>query len=294
MSTEANKSLALRYFSEVFNKGDLTVLEEIAAPEFVFIMPTHDEPFRGVDGYKGLVSMLRGCFPDIQFTVEDIVAEEDKVLTRWTARGTHTGIPFPTVIGDVPAVGNRFHIEGMTWHEISNGKIAKVTANEDGVGLITQLGRVLFPGQPSATPVPSSPEVNRSIVARYFGELMNQGDLAVIDELMAPDFAFHIPTIPDPVRGPEGMKQFVVGLRTAFPDAKFAPEYVIADEFQAAVRYQMSGTQTGDFLGAPASGNYVKDAGTDLFHFSGGKIVSVHVAEDAIGLLQQMSVIGAS
>ncbi len=189
MSTEANKSLVLRYFNEVFNQGDLDALEEITASDFVFVMPTHEEPFRGVEGYKGLVSMLRGCFPDIHFAVEDMVAEEDKVLTRWTARGTHTGIPFPTILGDVPAAGNRFLIEGMTWHQISDGKISQVTANEDGVGLIVQLGKILFPGQPSATPVPSSPEVNRHLIDRYFGEIMNRGDLAVIDEIMAPDFA---------------------------------------------------------------------------------------------------------
>jgi steroid delta-isomerase-like uncharacterized protein len=294
MSTEANKSLVLRYFNEVFNNGDVKALEEITAPDFSFTMPTHEEPFRGVDGYKELVNMLRGCFPDIQFAVEDMVAEADRVMTRWTARGHHTGIPFPTVIGDVPAAGNQFHIEGMTWHEISDGKIVRVTANEDSLGLITQLGRALFPGQPSATPVPGTPEANKRVVGRYFDEIMAQGSLAAIDELMAPDFSFHIPTLPDPVRGPEGMKQFVTGLRTAFPDAAFAPEYMIADEHQVAVRYQMTGTQKGAFLGAPASGNAVKDAGTDLFHLSGGKIVSVHVAEDGIGLLQQLGVLDAN
>ena len=294
MSTEVNKSLTRRYFNEVFNHGDLAALEEITAPDFIFTLPTHEEPFRGVDGYKGLVNMLRGCFPDIQFAVEDMVAEQDRVMTRWTARGTHTGIPFPTVIGDVSAAGNQFHIEGMTWHQIRDGKIAQVTANEDSLGLITQLGRALFPGQPSATPVPNSPEANKSVVGRYFDEIMNKGDLAVIDELMAPDFAFHIPTLPDPMRGPEGMKQFVSGLRSAFPDAVLAPDYMIADEHRVAVRYQMSGTQEGGFLGAPASGNAVKDAGTDLFHLSGGKIVSVHVAEDGLGLLQQMGVLDAS
>ncbi|MGH3167369.1 MAG: ester cyclase, partial [Trebonia sp.] len=266
MSTEANKSLAIRYFNEVFNKGDIKALEEITSPDFIFTMPTHDEPFRGVDGYKGLVNMLRGCFPDIQFAIEDMVAEADRVMTRWTARGTHTGIPFPTVIGDVPAAGNQFHIEGMTWHQISNGKISQVTANEDSLGLITQLGRVLFPDQPSATPVPDSPEANKAVVGRYFDEIMSQGNLAVIDELMAPNFAFHIPTLPDPMRGPEGMKQFVTGLRGAFPDAKLTPDYMIADEHRVAVRYQMTGTQDGGFLGAPPSGNSVKDAGTDLFH----------------------------
>ncbi|MFC1416096.1 ester cyclase [Streptacidiphilus cavernicola] len=293
MSTEVNKSLALRYFNEVFNKGDIEALEEITASDFVFTMPTHDEPFRGVDGYKGLVDMLRGCFPDIQFAVEDMVAEADRVMTRWTARGNHTGIPFPTVIGEVPAAGNQFHIEGMTWHQITDGKISQVTANEDGLGLITQLGRALFPGQSSATPVPGSPEDNKAVVGRYFDEIMGKGDLAVIDELMTPDFSFHIPTLPDPVRGPEGMKQFVTGLRTAFPDAAFAPEYMIADGHRVAVRYQMTGTQKGSFLGAPASGNFVKDDGTDLFHLSGGRIVAVHVAEDGLGLLQQLGVLGA-
>jgi steroid delta-isomerase-like uncharacterized protein len=294
VSTEVNKSLVLRYFNEVFNNGDVKALEEITSHDFVFTMPTHEEPFRGVDGYIGLVNMLRGCFPDIQFAVEDMVAEADRVMTRWTARGTHTGIPFPTVIGDVPAAGNQFHIEGMTWHQISDGKISQVVANEDSLGLISQLGLVLFPGQPSATPVPDSPEANKGVVDRYFDEIMGQGNLAVIDELMTPDFSFHIPTLPDPVRGPEGMKQFVTALRTAFPDAGFTPDYAIADEHRVAVRYEMTGTQEGDFLGAPASGNFVKDAGTDLFHLSGGKIVSVHVAEDGLGLLQQLGVLDAS
>ena len=146
MSTEANKAIASRYFNEVFNKGDFKALEEICAPDFLFTLPTHEEPYRGVDGYKGLVNMLRGCFPDIQFAIEDMLAEEDKVMTRWTARGTHTGIPFPTVIGDVPAVGNQFHIEGMSWHHISNGKISEVRANEDSLGSDLSTGPNPLPG----------------------------------------------------------------------------------------------------------------------------------------------------
>jgi steroid delta-isomerase-like uncharacterized protein len=292
MSIEANQALVHRYFYEVFNEGNMKSLEEICASDFIFTLPTHGEPFRGVEGYKGLVTMLRGCFPDIHFAVEDMLAEGDRILTRWTARGTHTGIPFPTIIGDVPPVGNRFQIEGMTWHRVTDGKIAEVTANEDGLGLIYQLGRVLFPGQPSATPVPASPEANKAVVGRYFNEIMNQGSLQAIDELMAPNFAFRIPTLPDPMRGPEGMKQFVLGLRAGFPDIKFSPEYLIADGTRVAARYSMTGTQRGSFLGAPPSGKFVKDAGTDLFHLSGGRIVSVWVAEDAVGLLQQMGVLG--
>jgi steroid delta-isomerase-like uncharacterized protein len=294
MSEDVNKALARRYFYEVFNRGDMQALEELAAPDLVFTLPTHEEPYRGVEGYKGLVNMLRGCFPDIHFAIEDQVSEGDRVLTRWTARGTHTGVPFPTVIGDVPAVGNRFLIEGMTWHRIENGKIAVVTANEDGLGLIYQLGRVLFPGQPETIPQPGSAEANKAVVGRYFDEIMNERKLETIDELMAPHFAFHIPTIPDPVRGPEGFKQLVSGLHSAFPDIKFTPDYMVADATRVAARYAMSGTHEGAFLGARPSGKAVKDVGNDLFHLSGGTIVAVWVSEDALGLMQQMGVIGTS
>ena len=294
MAESVGAELARRYFYEVFNKGDMQALEEICSPDFVFTLPTHEEPFRGVEGYKGLVNMLRGCFPDVHFAIEDQVVSDDKVLTRWTARGTHTGIPFPTVIGDVPAAGNRFNIEGMTWHHVVDGKLAEVTANEDGIGLIVQLGKVLFPGMPSATMTPAPAEENLAIAQRYFDEIINQGNLDTIDELMAPNFAFHIPTLPDPVRGPEGMKGFVTGLRGGFPDITFTPDYMIAEGPRVAARYHMTGTHTGDFLGVPPSNKAITDVGSDIFHISDGKFIGIWVAEDAVGLLTQMGVLGGS
>jgi steroid delta-isomerase-like uncharacterized protein len=294
MSTETNKAIARRYFYEVFNKANMNTLEEICDPDFIFTLPTHSEPFRGVEGYKGLVNMLVGCFPDIHFAIEDMLAEGDMVLTRWTARGTHTGIPFPTVIGDVPAIGNLFLIEGMTWHRIVDGKIAEVTANEDSLGLIQQLGRALFPTQATPTsPEPTSPEVNKEIVGRYFNEIMNQGKLEVIDEIMAPNFAFRIPTLADPVRGRDGIKQFVTGLRTGFPDIQFTVKHQIVEGNKVAARYSMTGTHKGEFLGVPATGNSVKDIGNDLFHLAGGQIVGIWVSEDAVGLMQQLGAIAA-
>ncbi len=182
----------------------------------------------------------------------------------------------------------------MTWLRVRDGKLQEMTADQDELGLIYQLGRVLFPGQPPATPVPGTPAANKAVVGRYFDEIMNQGSLKAIDELMAPNFAFHIPTLPDPVRGPQGMKQFVTGLRAGFPDVTFTPEYLIADGNRVAARYSMTGTHRGEFLGAPPSGKVTTDAGTDLFHLSGGKITSVHVAEDAVGLLRQMGVLGGA
>ena len=294
MSTDVNKAVVRRYFYEVFNEANMTTLEEICAPDFQFTLPTHPEPFRGVEGYKDLVNMLVGSFPDIHFAVEDMFAEGNTVLTRWTARGAHRGKPFPTVIGDIPAIGNSFLIGGMSWHRIVDGKIAEVIANEDSLGLIQQLGRAILPTQTALTPPePTSPEVNEKTVSRYFNEVMNQGKLEVIDEIMAPNFAFRIPTLPDPVRGRDGMKQFVTGLRTAFPDIKFTVQRQIVEGNKVASRYSMRATHKGEFLGVPPTGNQVTDIGNDLFHLAGGQIVDIWVIEDALGLIQQLGTIAA-
>lgn len=294
MSTDANKAIVRRYFYEVFNEGNITTLEEICGSDFIFTLPTHAEPFRGVEGYKGLVNMLIGSFPGIHFAMEDVLAEGEMVLTRWTARGNHTGKPFPTVIGDIPAQGKSFLLEGMSWHRIVNGKIAEVIANEDSLGLIQQIGQGIFPRKTDPTPLEqTSPEVNKKTVSRYFDEVMNQGKLESIDEIMAANFAFRIPTLPDPVRGRNGMKQFVAGLRNAFPDVQFTVERQIVEGQKIGCRYWLTGTHKGEFLGIAPTGKSVKDVGNDLFHLTGGQIEEIWVSEDSLGLIQQLGAITA-
>jgi steroid delta-isomerase-like uncharacterized protein len=289
MSTEEeNKAIARRYYREIMSEGNLAVIDELVAPDFVFSIPTHPDPYYGPEGFKQLVTMLHGAFPDVHFIVEDLLAQGDTVVGHWTGTGTHTGGPLHTVMGDIPASGKGFTIDGMTWLRIVNGKIVESRGNEDTLGLLTQIG--VIPSQ-SAPPQPTSPEQNEALVSRYFNEVMNQGKLEVIDEIMAPNFAFSIPTLPEPIRGPEGMKQFVTGLRTGFPDIHFTVERHIVDGNKAAARWIITGTHLGPFLGVPPSGHKVKDQGIDIFHIANGKIVNIWVNENDLGLLQQMGVI---
>lgn len=289
--SDANKAVARRYFYEVFNKADMNTLEEICAPDFSFYLPTHAEPFRGVEGYKGLVQMLVGCFPDIHFAVEDMLSEGDTVLTRWSARGTHTGIPFPTILGDVPAVGNTFQIEGMTWHRIVDGKIAEVLANEDGMGLVQQLGRALFPDRAPLIAKPTSHKACKAGVSHYYNDLLNKKKLSILDELLTPNFVLHLPTLKDPVRGVEAMKQFVTALHQAFPDLHYKVEREIIDHHSVAVRYSLTGTHKGEFMGIAPTGKSIKDAGNDIFHFDDGRIAEIWGSDDALGVFHQMGAI---
>jgi steroid delta-isomerase-like uncharacterized protein len=281
---ESNKALALRYYSELMSNGRLAFVDEFMAPEFEFTNPTHPEPYRGAE-FKDLVLMLRGAFPDLHFTVEHLLAEGDTVVGHWTARGTHTGTPLKTLAGDIPAKGNRFTIDGISWLRIVNGKLVEARINEDTLGLLIQIGAIPAPGGPAPS---STPQENMALAQRYFNELMNTGAFDIIPDIMSPNIVFRIPTLPEPIRGHEGIRQFVTGLRTGFPDLKFDIERQIADEDKVAMRWYINGTHNGPFLGMPPTGNKIHDQGIDVFLFQGGKISEIWVNENDLGLMKQL------
>jgi steroid delta-isomerase-like uncharacterized protein len=284
--SEQNKAIARRYYDEIMNGANLDTIDELLSPDFMFTIPTHPEPYHGPEGFKQLVTMLHGAFPDVHLTIEHLIAEGDTVVGHWTGSGTHKGV-LHTVMGDLSGSGKQFVIDGMSWLRIVDGKIVESLANEDTLGLLQQIG--VLPS--NSVPISTSPEENKAIVARYFNEILNQGKLEVIDEIMSPNFAFRIPTLPEPVRGPEGMKQFVTGLRNGFPDIHFTVEREAAERDKVASRWRIVGTHKGEFLGIPPTGNRVEDQGVDIFRIADGKIAEIWVNENDLGLMQQLGVI---
>ncbi len=283
MSAVQNKYIAMRYFKEIMTDGNLATLYELIAPDFVFTLPTHPEPYRGPDGFKELVTMLHSCFPDFYIHPQDMVAFEDTVVTRWLGGGTHLGAAIHTVAGDIPPSGRTFEIDGISWQRMANGKIVETHGNEDTVGMFNQLGIL-----PTSPLLAENPEQNLKTTHIYFNEIMSQGKLELIEEIMTPDFQFIIPTQPAPIAGYDNMKGFVTYLRTAFPDITFTVEREIAGDNKVASRWRIKGTHKGEFLGMPATGNIVEDYGIDIFTFEQGKIKTMHVNENDFGLFQQL------
>jgi steroid delta-isomerase-like uncharacterized protein len=95
----------------------------------------------GPEGYKQLVAMYRGAFPDLNITMVEMIAEGDKVVARWTAQGTNTG----EMMG-MPPTGKTFNATGMNMFRISGGKVAEVWTNFDDLGMMQQLGIIPTPG----------------------------------------------------------------------------------------------------------------------------------------------------
>ena len=133
--TEANKALTLRYWEEVANKGNLDLIEEICAPDYV--CHEVDQDIRGPEGVRQFIFMLRAAFPDLHVTVEDVIAEGDKIVQRWTGRGTHQG----ELMG-IPPTGNRVSVAGITISRFKDGKVSEEWEVYDMMGMMQQLGAI--------------------------------------------------------------------------------------------------------------------------------------------------------
>ncbi len=140
MSTEENKALVHRGIEEIWNQKNLAILDELAAPDFVCHNPTMTT--QGLEQYKQLVTMYFTAFPDLHITIEDQVAEGDKVVTRYTARGTHQG----SFMG-IPPTGKQGVVTGIGIDRFANGKLVEDWINNDDLGLLQQLGIIPAPGQ---------------------------------------------------------------------------------------------------------------------------------------------------
>jgi len=134
MSTEEIQAIVRRWIDEVWKKGDLDAVDEIFAADLVFhYAGTQGEPDR--EGYKEAVTGLVAPFADVHAAVEDMIAEGDKVVLRWTWGGTHTG-----EFWGIPPTGAQAMVTGISILHIEGGKIVEEWGEMDNMGLMAQLG----------------------------------------------------------------------------------------------------------------------------------------------------------
>jgi len=131
-----NKALVLRYITEVLNKGNTALTDELIAPSFLGHDPIGPDVY-GPDGVKQCNARYRNAFPDLQYTVEEVIAESDTVVWRWTAHGTHLG----EILGVAPTRKQATSTGTITCH-IANGKFQEMWIDWDALGLLQQLGAV--------------------------------------------------------------------------------------------------------------------------------------------------------
>ena len=138
--SEQNKTLVRRLFDELWNKGNLQVADEIFAPAYQHHDASTPDLGKGPDSEKKRVNMYRTAFHDLRLNMEDLLADGETVVARWSCRGVHKG-----ELNGIAPTGKQVAITGVTIVHFTNGKIVEGFVNWDALGLMRQLGVVPEP-----------------------------------------------------------------------------------------------------------------------------------------------------
>jgi steroid delta-isomerase-like uncharacterized protein len=142
MSTEENKAAERRFYAEVWVKHNLDVVDELVAPDVVEHNPLFPGQGPGREGFRQTLNMVFSAFPDAQSTIEDLIAEGDTVVVRWTGRGTHRG----EFMG-IPPTNKQMTSAGIDIIRYEGGKRVETWRQWDALGVMQQLGVVPPPRQ---------------------------------------------------------------------------------------------------------------------------------------------------
>ena len=140
-NTEANKILVRRFYAAL-DEGNLAGAYELLAPAYRVHIPGNVE--QALEGYKQSAAQLYAAFPDLRHTIEDTIAEGDKVVTRLTAHGSNTGQFY-----GMPATGRAVRVSETAIFRIAEGKIVEQWPQSDALGIMQQLGMITTPGLPA-------------------------------------------------------------------------------------------------------------------------------------------------
>lgn len=136
---EENKALVRRFYEEAWNRGNVEVMDELFSPDCL------SNGVSDLAASKALIRDFRNAIPDLKITIVDMIAEGDRVVTRWTMSGTNPGPGNHPKLGLLPPAGKPFSITGITIHRITAGRIVEETVETSWTDMLIQIGAIAMP-----------------------------------------------------------------------------------------------------------------------------------------------------
>ncbi|ARV59316.1 hypothetical protein BZZ01_12385 [Nostocales cyanobacterium HT-58-2] len=138
MSAQQNKAIARQFCQQTWGKGNLAIVDELAHPDFKLYYPILSGTLDR-ESFKSWLVDTHTAFPDLQFTITDAIAEEDKVVISWTAQGTHKG---QIKLLNLAPTQKSVSWTGIIIYRIAEGKVIEERGEEDALGFLQQLGLI--------------------------------------------------------------------------------------------------------------------------------------------------------
>lgn len=283
-----NKAVWIRSIDEIWNAKDLSVIDELYADDLVMVQESGMGAVAGTAGYRQYVQAFLTGVPDIHMEVEEVLAEGDWAAIRFVGGGTQTG----ELMG-IPATGRVARVVGISIARFRDGQFVENTSHLDKMALLQKLGVMPPPefseegwGIPATSAGAGDPETSKRVAARNVDEVWNEGRPELIDELFADDFVWHSNDGPPMDR--EAWRQFVGVYMNAFPDVHFTTKTVIAEGDLVLHDWRVTGTQTGELMGIPATGRAIDIGGASIYRVHDGRMVEGWSLYDRVGMNQQL------
>lgn len=280
---QANKEASRRVNQEAWSQGQLAVVDEVVAPDYVYHEPALGD-VRGPEGLKQTILGYRTAYPDLQFTIDDIIAQGDLVALRWTATGTHEA----ELMG-IPATGLSTTTTGINIMRFNDdGMVVEEWSTWDVLGLLQQLGAVPADreeyvwGEPtSITGDPGNPQANTVKVISYTEEVWNYKRVTQLEATNSPDILVHNPMLLGQPLDIDRYRDATEGFIANMPDLNVEFHHLIAEGDIVAGHYTTSGTHL-------PSGKKIAFDGVTWYRFADDKIVETWWMYDAYGMMQQI------
>lgn len=281
-ASTGNKKLADIYYKKVMNGGDITAIPSILGEDFTFTIPTHPEVFRGIKGFEEEVSGLHGAFPDVHLDVHHKWIFDDLILGLWTGSGTHIGNkPLSTPAGPLPATGNAFRIEGISWIKADGQQLRENLANEDTLRIVHDLGVKDCSALYSAA--------SAALVQQAQFNAGRAANMAGSNELLARDVLLNHPLLNDQSRGRGQAISFFNAYWSAFENVDLQITHSKCGLGVNAYRWVFEADHVSRFFGIPACGKRIHHQGVSVFVTSTtGEVAQMYINENLIVLLGQM------
>jgi len=291
---EENEALVTAYWEEAV-WGKQGKIAEIVAPDEIHhwgIAGTTE----GFDAFSERWNLFVTAFPDLEFTVDLVAADGDLAATAWTATGTQAG-----EWQGIAPTNKEVSWTGINVFRIACGQIAESWGEADHIGLRAALGATdvpMIPAAPTADATPladaaaspcagESAEANLAVATRWTDEVWSEQQLDVLDEIAHPEIVHHGASFPD-AYGVEEIKQAIGRQFEAFPDMELAVDSTFADSDTVVVRWSGTGTNEGEFLGLPPSGQETTLTGINIYRLACSQIIESWSEMNGLALLQQI------
>ena len=137
-----NKALVKKLYDEVWNERKVQLADKYLSPSHALVDPNAADSETGPEAYKAVVTRLLRAFSDLRFEVQEMIGEKDKVVAAWTISGTHTG-----EYNGIAPTNKKVSVEGISIHQIADGKIMDTSSVWDTLGLLKKIGAIVTVGR---------------------------------------------------------------------------------------------------------------------------------------------------